>query len=80
MIGAGAKILGNIDVGPCARVAAGSVVLNSVPAEFDGRRRSREARRYGWLPRAGPRHGPDLQQTRLRFFQLFDLTSPFNIT
>jgi serine O-acetyltransferase len=32
MIGAGAKILGNIDVGPCARVAAGSVVLNSVPA------------------------------------------------
>jgi serine O-acetyltransferase len=32
MIGAGAKILGNIDVGPCARVAAGSVVLSSVPA------------------------------------------------
>ncbi|MDR3407309.1 MAG: serine O-acetyltransferase [Methylovirgula sp.] len=32
MIGAGAKILGNIDVGPCARVAAGSVVLSPVPA------------------------------------------------
>lgn len=31
MIGAGAKILGNIDVGPCALVAAGSVVLNPVP-------------------------------------------------
>ena len=31
MIGAGAKILGNIVVGACARVAAGSVVLNDVP-------------------------------------------------
>ena len=31
MIGAGAKILGNITVGDCARVAAGSVVLKDVP-------------------------------------------------
>jgi serine O-acetyltransferase len=31
LIGAGAKILGNIEVGQCARVAAGSVVLKSVP-------------------------------------------------
>jgi serine O-acetyltransferase len=31
MIGAGAKILGNIEVGCCARVAAGSVVLKAVP-------------------------------------------------
>jgi serine O-acetyltransferase len=31
LIGAGAKILGNIDVGHCARVAAGSVVLQDVP-------------------------------------------------
>ncbi|NEW86208.1 MULTISPECIES: serine O-acetyltransferase [Rhodopseudomonas] len=31
MIGAGAKILGNIEVGYCARVAAGSVVLKPVP-------------------------------------------------
>jgi serine O-acetyltransferase len=31
LIGAGAKILGNIEVGFCARVAAGSVVLASVP-------------------------------------------------
>jgi len=31
LIGAGAKILGNIEIGHCARVAAGSVVLNSVP-------------------------------------------------
>lgn len=33
MIGAGAKILGNITVGCCARIAAGSVVLNDVPKE-----------------------------------------------
>lgn len=31
LIGAGAKILGNIEVGKCARVAAGSVVLKNVP-------------------------------------------------
>lgn len=31
LIGAGAKILGNIEIGQCARVAAGSVVLASVP-------------------------------------------------
>ena len=31
MIGAGAKILGNIEVGHCARIAAGSVVLQAVP-------------------------------------------------
>ena len=32
MIGAGAKILGNIEIGTCARVAAGSVVLHPVAA------------------------------------------------
>ncbi|PWC40380.1 serine O-acetyltransferase [Azospirillum sp. TSO22-1] len=32
MIGAGAKILGNIEIGACARVAAGSVVLRPVEA------------------------------------------------
>lgn len=31
MIGAGAKILGNISIGHCARIAAGSVVLKDVP-------------------------------------------------
>ncbi len=31
LIGAGAKIIGNIEVGHCARVAAGSVVLQPVP-------------------------------------------------
>src|SRR5216684_9402572 len=33
MIGAGAKILGNIEIGHCARVAAGSVVLKPVPPQ-----------------------------------------------
>jgi len=32
MIGAGAKVLGNIEVGEYARIAAGSVVLQDVPA------------------------------------------------
>ena len=32
LIGAGAKVLGNITVGDCSRVAAGSVVLSDVPA------------------------------------------------
>lgn len=31
LIGAGAKILGNIEIGSCSRVAAGSVVLKQVP-------------------------------------------------
>jgi len=31
MIGAGAKVLGNISVGYCSRIAAGSVVLTDVP-------------------------------------------------
>jgi serine O-acetyltransferase len=32
LIGAGAKVLGNIHVGHCSRIAAGSVVLHDVPA------------------------------------------------
>ena len=31
LIGAGAKVLGNIRVGRCSRIAAGSVVLREVP-------------------------------------------------
>ncbi len=31
LIGAGAKVLGNINVGHCTRIAAGSVVLQDVP-------------------------------------------------
>ena len=33
LIGAGAKILGNIEVGSCARIAAGSLVLKAVPPQ-----------------------------------------------
>ncbi len=32
LIGAGAKILGNIEIGHCSRVAAGSMVLKAVPS------------------------------------------------
>ena len=32
LIGAGAKILGNIEIGECAKISAGSVVLKDVPA------------------------------------------------
>lgn len=32
LIGAGAKILGNIEIGHCSKIAAGSVVLAAVPA------------------------------------------------
>lgn len=32
LIGAGAKVLGNISIGKCSRIAAGSVVLQDVPA------------------------------------------------
>ena len=31
LLGAGAKVLGNIEVGHCSRVASGSVVLQAVP-------------------------------------------------
>lgn len=31
LIGAGAKILGNIEIGHCSKIAAGSVVLQSIP-------------------------------------------------
>jgi serine O-acetyltransferase len=31
LIGAGAKILGRVEIGECAKIAAGSVVLNDVP-------------------------------------------------
>lgn len=33
LIGAGAKVLGNITVGMCSRIAAGSVVLHDVPSK-----------------------------------------------
>src|SRR5258707_6055794 len=38
MLGAGAKIIGDIEIGHCARVAAGSVLLKSVPYHTNGAR------------------------------------------
>nr|WP_321456497.1 serine O-acetyltransferase [uncultured Cohaesibacter sp.] len=34
LVGAGAKVLGNIEIGNCSRIAAGSVVLKPVPANM----------------------------------------------
>ena len=64
MIGAGAKILGNIEVGHCARIAAGSVVVKAGAAQRHGRRRSGQDRRRGRLRRAVAHHGPDDQRDR----------------
>ena len=59
MIGAGAKILGNIKVGDCARIAAGSVVLQRrrVAADRCGRAGARDRLRRLRGTRAC--HGPD---------------------
>ena len=61
LIGAGAKVLGNIRVGHCSRIAAGSVVLEDVPLQHHGRRGARAGRRQGRLRPAGTDHGSDPQ-------------------
>ena len=48
LIGAGAKIIGNIEIGHCSRIAAGSVVLKTVPANV----RSRACRHASSAPPA----------------------------
>ena len=64
MIGAGAKVLGNIEVGEDARIAAGSVVLEDVPRALHGGRRAGEAGRRAVLRRrdAGARDGSALRR------------------
>ena len=64
LIGAGAKILGNIEIGHCARIAAGSVVVKAVPHNVTVAGRSRQDRRRGRLRRAVAHHGPDDQRDR----------------
>ena len=64
MIGAGAKILGNITVGDCARVAAGSVVLNDVPAQADGGGGAGARDRLCRLRGTRPHHGSDVRGRR----------------
>ena len=66
MIGAGAKVLGNIKVGDCCRIGAGSVVLKDVPPRDHGGRRAGQGGRACRLPRAGPHHGPASGPRRLR--------------
>ena len=61
MIGAGAKILGNIKIGDCVRVAAGSVVLNDVPAAAHRGGRAGARGRLRRLRGAGACHGSDVR-------------------
>ena len=63
LIGAGAKMLGNITVGDGSRIAAGSVVLKDVPAARHGGGRPGQGRRLGRLRRARPRDGADAGST-----------------
>ncbi len=70
LIGAGAKILGNIEIGYCARVAAGSVVLHPVPHNKTVAGRSRAHRRRSGLRRAGARHEPDPRREGARSVKL----------
>ena len=64
LIGAGAKILGNIEIGHCARIAAGSVVVKAGAQQRDGGRGARQDRRRGRMRRAVPHHGSDAQRDR----------------
>ncbi len=57
MIGAGAKVLGNIRVGHCSRIAAGSVVLAGRAALLDGCGGAGAGRRRGGLCAALGHHG-----------------------
>ena len=64
LIGAGAKILGNIEIGHCARIAAGSVVVKPVPhnvtvAGVPAKMSARPA------VRSVAHHGSDLNSTGL---------------
>jgi serine O-acetyltransferase len=58
LLGAGAKVLGNIEIGACAKIAAGSVVLEPVPAGCTAA--GVPARIIGCV--AGPAPGVDLDQ------------------
>lgn len=57
LIGAGASILGNVSIGSCSRVAAGSVVLKSVPPNTTVA--GVPAREVGTSPFADPSHQMD---------------------
>jgi serine O-acetyltransferase len=60
LIGAGAKILGNIEIGQCVRVAAGSVVLQAVPRNSTVAGVPARVVGTAGLRRARPLNGPAL--------------------
>ena len=62
MIGAGAKILGNIEVGHCARIAAGIGGDQAGAEQRHGRRRAGQGDRRRRLPRARAHHGSDVSK------------------
>src|SRR3979409_1871836 len=64
LIGAGAKILGNIEVGHCARIAAGSVVVKPVAHNVTGGGGSGQCRRRAGLRRAVTHHGSNAHRDR----------------
>ncbi len=66
LIGAGAAVLGNIRVGSCSRIAAGSVVLAGRATLQDGRRRAGPRRRRGGLRGAVQDDEPAYQRPRRR--------------
>ena len=54
LLGAGAKVLGNIKIGDYAKIASGSVVLKPVPAGCTAAGRAGAAGQLPDLRRAGP--------------------------
>ena len=64
LIGAGAKVLGNVHVGNYSRIAAGSVVLAGRAAAENRRGRSRSRGRFGRHGRARADHGSMLPWAR----------------
>ena len=64
LIGAGAKILGNIEIGEQAAGCGGLSGAAAGAAEHDGGGRPGESRRHGGLRRARPLDGPDPLRAR----------------
>ncbi len=70
MIGAGAKVLGNITVGNCCRIASGSVVLKDVPPETTVAGVPAKVVGRAGCPEPARDHGPETAARRLRLRQL----------
>ncbi len=70
LLGAGSKVLGNIQIGDYAKIASGSVVLEARAAALHGRRRPRADGQLPHLRRAGPDDGPHAGRRGLRLRDL----------